>query len=160
MIDRRRKWTLFPGARFDFTSHGADVTTVLMSSVKFQMYVHKCFSAFVRACVRARLWLNANQRNYLCSDQAYMSHGMTKPTKWPVRPAKTQISLGIRPVWSESSLCARWVANSRGQRRLWSDWAEAQADLSLSWAHRSFFCFCHTAAHIYDEKTIYKKQHL
>ena len=25
-------------------------------------------------------------------------------------PAKTQISLGIRPVWSESSLCAQWVA--------------------------------------------------
>ena len=28
-----------------------------------------------------------------------------------MRPAKTQISLGIRPVWSESSLCAQWVAN-------------------------------------------------
>ena len=27
-----------------------------------------------------------------------------------VRPAKTQISLGIRPVWSETSLCAQWVA--------------------------------------------------
>ena len=25
---------------------------------------------------------------------------MKKPTKWPVRPANTQISLGIRPVWS------------------------------------------------------------
>ena len=33
-----------------------------------------------------------------------MSHLMTKPTKLPVRPAKTQISLDIRPVWSESSL--------------------------------------------------------
>ena len=32
-----------------------------------------------------------------------MSHSTTKPTKWPVRPAKTQIGLGIRPVWSESS---------------------------------------------------------
>ena len=31
---------------------------------------------------------------------------MTKPTKWHVRPAKTQISLG----GSESSLCAQWVA--------------------------------------------------
>ena len=39
-----------------------------------------------------------------------MSHLMTKPTKWHVRPAKTQISLGIHPVWSESSLCALWVA--------------------------------------------------
>ena len=33
-----------------------------------------------------------------------------KPTKWHVRPAKTQISLGIRPAWPESSLCAQWVA--------------------------------------------------
>ena len=31
---------------------------------------------------------------------------MTKPTKRHVRQAKTQISLGIRPVWSESSLSA------------------------------------------------------
>ena len=29
-----------------------------------------------------------------------------KTNKVTVRPAKTQISLGIRPVWSESSLCA------------------------------------------------------
>ena len=35
---------------------------------------------------------------------------MTKPTNWLVRPAKTQISLGIRPVWSESSLSA-WRSN-------------------------------------------------
>ena len=36
----------------------------------------------------------------------YFRH-LTKPTKWHVRPAKTQIRLGIRPVWSESSLFAR-----------------------------------------------------
>ena len=35
---------------------------------------------------------------------------MTKPTKWHVRPAKSQISLGIRPVWSVSSLCTQWIA--------------------------------------------------
>ena len=33
---------------------------------------------------------------------------MTKPTKWHVRSAKTLNSLGIRPVWSESSLGA-WI---------------------------------------------------
>ena len=42
------------------------------------------------------------------------------PTKWHVRPAKTQISLGIHPVWSESSLSAR--------RKLGS--------LATHWAHR------------------------
>ena len=31
---------------------------------------------------------------------------MTKPRKWHVRPAKTRISLGIHPVWSESTLSA------------------------------------------------------
>ena len=39
-----------------------------------------------------------------------MSRLMTKPTKWLLRPAKTLISLGIRPVWSEFSLWALWVA--------------------------------------------------
>ena len=33
-----------------------------------------------------------------------------KTNKLTVRPAKTQISLGICPVWPESSLCAQWVA--------------------------------------------------
>ena len=34
-----------------------------------------------------------------------------KTNKVTVHPAKTQISLGIRrPGWSESSLCAQWVA--------------------------------------------------
>ena len=33
-----------------------------------------------------------------------------KTNKMTVRPAKTQISLGIRPVWSESLLCTQWVA--------------------------------------------------
>ena len=36
----------------------------------------------------------------------HFSCHMTKPTKWPVCPAKTQISMGIRLVWSKSSLSA------------------------------------------------------
>ena len=33
-----------------------------------------------------------------------------KTSRMSVRPAKTQISLGIRPVWSESLLCAQSIA--------------------------------------------------
>ena len=33
-----------------------------------------------------------------------------KTNKLTVHPAKTQISLGIHPVWSESLLCTQWVA--------------------------------------------------
>ena len=60
------------------------------------------------------------------------------------------ISLGIRRVWSESSLCAQLVAKNpsffHADSEDWSDWADAQADLSLRWAHMSFCWFCHEAA--------------
>ena len=51
--------------------------------------------------------------------QGNVSRLMTKPSKWHVCPAKTQINLDIRPVWSESSLSAR--------RKLMS--------LATHWAH-------------------------
>ena len=47
---------------------------------------------------------------YLHLEELKLSRLVTKPTKWQVRPAKTQISLGIRPIRSESSLDAQWVA--------------------------------------------------
>ena len=64
-----------------------------------------------------------------------------KTNKMSVHPAKTHISLGIRPVRSESSLCAQWVAKSCGQQRLWSDWVDAQAERSRRWAHTHFVLF-------------------
>ena len=82
-----------------------------------------------------------------------MSRLMTKPTKWHVRPAKTQISLDIHPVWSESSLSAwrklgslatHWAhsedSDQTGRMTL-IRWADAQADLSLRWAHTHFVNF-------------------
>ena len=50
--------------------------------------------------------LNILWRIYSYARLTNFSRLMTKPTKRHVRPAKTQISLGIRPVWSESSLSA------------------------------------------------------
>ena len=70
---------------------------------------------------------------------------MTKPTKWHVHPANTQISLGICPVWSESLLSAwrklKSLTTHRAHSEDWSDWADAQADLSLRWAHSHFVGF-------------------
>ena len=37
---------------------------------------------------------------------------------------------------------------SCGQRRLRSDWASAQSDLSLRWAHIPFCWFCRVLAHL------------
>ena len=81
-----------------------------------------------------------------------MSRLTTKPTKWHMRPAKTQISLGIHPVWSDSSLSASWVAKDlmilHADSEDWSDWADAQADLSIRWAHMPLCWFWREAAHI------------
>ena len=49
-----------------------------------------------------------------------MSRLMTKPAKWHVCPAKTQTSLGIRPVWQESSLSAK---RKLGVHPVWSAFA-------------------------------------
>ena len=80
-----------------------------------------------------------------------MSCSMTKQIKCFVLPM-TQISLGFHRVWSESLLSAQWVAKDprflHADSKLLSDWAGAQADLSLCWAHRSFCWFCHVQAHI------------
>ena len=64
-----------------------------------------------------------------------LRYRMARPTKWPVRQAKSQISLDIRPVWSASSLCEGPNIYWCGQRRLWSDWENGQTDLNLRWAH-------------------------
>ena len=62
-----------------------------------------------------------------------------------VHPAKTQIRLGIRPGWSESSLFAQLVVKDPSFLHVdsedWSDWADAQAVLSLHWAHSHIVSF-------------------
>ena len=79
-----------------------------------------------------------------------------KTNKMTVRSVKTQISLGNRPVWSESSLRAQWVAMDpsflHAGSKDWSDWVDAQADLSLCWVHMSFCWFWHEVAHLIYEK--------
>ena len=57
-----------------------------------------------------------------------------------MRPAKTQISLDIRPVWSESSLCAQRVAKDPSFLHVDSEDAD-QADLNLRWPHSHFVGF-------------------
>ena len=64
-----------------------------------------------------------------CSCQIKNEPPHDKTNNVVVRPAKTQISLCIHPVWSESSLSA-WRKLGvlsyplSAQRRLWSDWAD------------------------------------
>ena len=56
-----------------------------------------------------------------------------KTNKMTVCPAKTQPG--------DSDQTGR-------MQRLWSDWVDAQGDLSLRWAQMSFCWFCHEATHL------------
>ena len=68
------------------------------------------FKYFWQCMVRPwRAYFNATCASHQATAQ--VSRLITKPTKWHVHPVKTQIRLGIRPVWSEPSLCPQWVAN-------------------------------------------------
>ena len=83
-----------------------------------------------------------------------------------VRPAKTQISLGIRPVWSKSSLCAHWV--TKDQMFLYADSEDSDQTgrmPRLFWVfsgHKVIFWFCYVAAQFQNEKPALKtfKQYL
>ena len=81
----------------------------------------------------------------LYSNVRYMCHLMTKPTLWHVRPEKTDqpghppslirvFAVRMKKAWIFSYPLS-------AQRRLWSDWADAQADLRLRWAHSHFVGF-------------------
>ena len=86
-----------------------------------------------------------------------MSRSMTKPIKWYVRPVKTQISLSIRPVWSESSPSA-WIflgslaiywAHSEDPDQT-GHWAWSESSLG---AQNTFFCFV-MLRHIYISRSL------
>ena len=68
----------------------------------------------------------------------HFNHNVRKRTFGHVRPAKFQISLCIRAVWSESSLSAFWIARDVKflpvDNKDWSVSADARADLNLLWA--------------------------
>ena len=76
----------------------------------------------------------------------FFFHGFWKWARaWqsqPLHPSGTLISLGFHPVWSELPLSA-W-------RRFGSlaTHIDAQTDLSLHWANRSLYLFCHAAVQL------------
>ena len=76
--------------------------------------------------------------NVLKACETVSSRLMTKPTKWLCSQQR------LRSAWAftqsdQSSLCAQWVAKDPRFLHVdsedWSDWEDAQADLSLRWAH-------------------------
>ena len=76
-----------------------------------------------------------------------MSRSTIKLTKWHMRNAKTQV--GVFAVHMKK----QWVFSYplSAHRKLWSDWVDARADLSLHLAHRLFCLFCHVVTEMISE---------
>ena len=72
----------------------------------------------------------------------YLSRLTTKPTKWYVHPAKTQINLGICPVWSESSLSTWGKLKSLAIIR-----AHNEASYQTGWMSRLIWVFAGRKGH-------------
>ena len=78
----------------------------------------------------------------------------TKPTNWSMHTAKTQISLGMGPVWSESSLYAQWVVTTQAFF-MWTAKTLIRLGRCQGWSKsllgaQSFCWFCHAQAHMVD----------
>ena len=101
------------------------------------------------------VWRTTPSENiiFIIYSKKQMRHSLTKPTKWHVHPLKTLISLGIRPVWSESSLCTYGLLRTQCFF-MRTDRADAKADLSLHWTHMSFCWFCHAVAQMLNKNLI------
>ena len=71
--------------------------------------------------------------------QFYANRSTTKLTKLPVHPAKARINLGVQP--SDQSSLSAWrkesLATHKAHSDDWSDWVDAQTDLSLHLGHMS-----------------------
>ena len=66
----------------------------------------------------------------------------TKPTKWYLRPAKTEVNLGIRPVWSGSSLSTWGKLKSLAIIR-----AHSEASDQTGWMSRLIWVFAGRKGH-------------
>ena len=90
-------------------------------------------------------------QNYKWKDENYTplcinagSIKMTVPSEYSDQPGHPPSLIRVFTMHSMSS----WGPNisSCGWRRLWSVWANVQADPSLRWAHMPFWWFCHEVA--------------
>ena len=120
-------------------------------SPAFQLYVFK--HGIVN--IRIVYWWNA------VTTISHQDHSLSIWSIWVARwqnqqnecaPAKTQISLGIRPVWSESSLCTQWVDKDSSFLHADGEDSDQTGRMPrLIWvlAGRTLILFSHVVAHIF-----------
>ena len=98
-------WFCHEAAQMHGSIKGLDQT--LLTQVVFTWSNSWCSQLWITKSLELSTWgkILSESNRIALQLLTKLSRCMTKPTNWHVRPAKTQISPGIRPVWSESSLC-------------------------------------------------------
>ena len=88
--------------------------------------------------MESSIWAAAQQNQKKCV-----------PSKDSDQPSQPRCPISLRCALTEEAL-GPWLFLEH-KRILWSDWADAQADLSLRWTHMSFTCswLCQVATHFY-----------
>ena len=88
----------------------------------------------------------------LCCSYTTSAAKQQKPTKWHApsedsdQPGHPPSLIRVSAVHMKKAWFLRYLLSAQG--RLWSDWADAKADLSLHWAHGRYCWICPAAAHI------------
>ena len=115
--------TWFSISRLDFHFNLSSGRAILPASVVQLLRVGPgCSDLYTTCCISGlhssdhfiHIVTGVTTYHKICKKNKFkMSRHMTKPTKWHVRPAKTQISLGIHPVWSVFAVCMKkhWALN-------------------------------------------------
>ena len=132
-------------------AHAKAGATIKLTNVRF--YIEGFFLSFLSLiviCLNEQSYEKLLDTNYpqpialsfITTILWHLSRLMSKPTQWHVRPAKTQISLGIRSVWSESSLSA-W----RKLGSLATHWAHSEDSDQTGRMHRLIWVFAGRTCH-------------
>ena len=149
IIDYFRKWRIILGCNFHRLSR--TINMQYSETLKTQPFTSIVF--FIYSDWRYQLcqiWA-VSWQNQQCGCAP------SEDSDQPGRPAS---------LFRDFALCSvgSWgpKISSSGRRRLWSDWADAQADLSLRWAHshivgfvmRRLISYQHTIETIYHKKRL------
>ena len=138
------------------------LTMETLTYIRSLWYLSLSFASMASS-LKSSSWVRSGSRPIAVSifmilkfaERKERSFGHVRPARiWiSLRQAKIRISLRIRAVWSESSL-STFLCNfpSCGQRSVWSDCADAQADLSLRCAIMSGGTSSYVAAQIMKER--------
>ena len=98
--------------------------------------------AYLKMNIRAATW--QNQQNDCAPSEDRSAWAFAQSSEDSHQPGHSPSLIRVFAVRMKKA----WVLSypMSAYRRLWSDWADAQADLSLCWVHRPFCWFCHEAA--------------